>query len=186
MARAVLTLRDQKSRPFFSGISKGLRWVGVLILLLGAAVPYVVWSSEQREKKANLIEMPDAIETGTGFSFWSKGIIPANDRKTGTYSLDLDFYWDPEGRALIFNNADHGFGFTGKARIVDLGKIELSAAKDFPDKKGALILGHGMTKIGHTYCVRLANGKGIGFFRVLEYDPVKTRLLFEWRLQAEK
>lgn len=136
--------------------------------------------------KPKNVSMPDAVKTGTGFSFKS-GIIPLVDYKTGKYDLELDFFWDPIGTGVLFNNSINGMGFTGMARAVDLGKVTLEEAKEKPTRDGNTGLSNDATKIGHSYCIRNAKGDKIGFIHVQEYDPAKRRFLFSWKmLHAEK
>ena len=137
---------------------------------------------DEKKKNIAVIDMPYAIETGKGFSFQS-GVIPIFDEVRDKYVLPLDLMWDYKGVGLIANHVDNGPGFSGHARMVDLGKIKLDEARKDPTDKGKIAL---VPQKGHTYCVRFANNNGYGFIHVMDCNLTDGKLVFSWKVVPPK
>jgi hypothetical protein len=137
----------------------------------------------KKTDKAKNQTIPSASRSGQGFSFESGGLVVIKDDKTRNYDTRLDFFWDVMGNGLVANNQKHGRGFVGNAQMADLGKIELHKVEQIPDKGWCEIL---LPKKGHTYCVKMSNGNGMGLIRVIELDVEQEILVISWEIMNKK
>ena len=118
-----------------------------------------------------------------GFSFsQGKQIAPDNPRE---FPLEIDLYFDlPHG--LIMNNSASGPIFKGKGGIVDMGAKPLKAIKEAP-LRGNYKVGLSPREliVGHTYCVRTADGKHVAKFQITNFDQNEETLSFSWVYQPK-
>ena len=101
--------------------------------------------------------------------------------------LLIDLFFDmPHGLGL--NNKELDEQLVGLAGIVDMGKVSIDELSKAPKDGYKLCLTSDEIKVGHSYCVKTANGKNYGKIEILEFERGRGHLddgfvRFKWQYQ---
>jgi hypothetical protein len=100
------------------------------------------------------------------------------------FVAQYDIFFDGD-HGLVANAEERGWelGF-GKGGIAELGKCSLSDVDAVPkdsDFGPAVRTKDDRIKNGHTYCVRLADGKSFAWIHVVKYDSENSTIKLEWK-----
>jgi hypothetical protein len=67
-----------------------------------------------------------------------------------------------------------------------VGKKRLDEVREAPSKGYVAHLAEDMIVVGHTYCIRTADGQHYAKIRITKYEPTEKKLTFTWAYQEKE
>jgi hypothetical protein len=151
---------------------------GLVLFTFLSGTALVGQVSEKAKEK--LIEMACLLPTEMAFSFEAGKLVKVN---VEAKRPNFDLAWDPE-TGLAANNSKLLGPFKGKGGIVDVGQKKLEDVSEAPKSGYTAFIEHDGIKVGHTYCVVMADGDHYGKIHIIRYNKSEGELVFTWRYQA--
>ena len=149
-----------------------------LVLIL-----WVVACGGARGQEPRAVTLLDFDRGGKGFSF-AQG-VPLTPEKPTEFQAEIDLFFDlPDG--VTMNNAALNRIFQGQAGIIGMGARPLKEITQAPLRGYKVGLKAAELRVGHSYCVRTADGKCFAKLHITNLDINEETLEFTYVYQPKE